>query len=124
LVIQSLFADGYMKYRLASALPGFVQRLFEGSDLDYLAEKPAAVFAVHPGGPRIIELAEKLLALDPGQVAWSRHVLREHGNMSSATLPHIWQQILMDQHVAAGTLIVSFGAGPGLTLSGALFRKR
>ena len=109
---------------LASALPGFVKRLFEGADLDLAAEKPKAVFAIHPSGPRIIDLAESLLKLEPHQAAWSRHVLREHGNMSSATLPHIWQQILMDQHVAAGTLIVSLGAGPGLTLSGALLRKR
>jgi len=173
LVIQSLFADGYIKYQLArtpspktasleilalhdeiipdsthamnwtpgplnftmmlskevptllaGAMAGFVHRLFEGADLDFTAEKPKAVFAIHPGGPRIIELAEKLLNLEPDQVAWSRRVLREHGNMSSATLPHIWRDILQDDRLPDGTLIVSLGAGPGLTLSGALFLKR
>jgi len=171
LVIQSLFADGFMKYRVtgadksqgleilairdemvpdseqamrwvtgpltftmelskevptlfASALPGFVHRLFVEADLELSAEKTKAVFAVHPGGPRIIELAQHILGLDPAQVAWSRHVLHEHGNMSSATLPHIWQGILQDKLVPDGTLIASLGAGPGLTLSGILFRKR
>jgi len=173
LVIQSLFADGYMKYRLtrspapqeasfeilalrdeiipdsaqamdwtpgplmfamklakevptllASALPGFVHRLCERAGLDFSAQKPTAIFAIHPGGPRIIELAEKVLNLQPPQADWSRHVLREQGNMSSATLPHIWREILHDDHLPKGTLIVSLGAGPGLTLSGALFRKQ
>jgi predicted naringenin-chalcone synthase len=109
---------------LGTALPGFLHRLFEEAELDYSQEKPKAIFAIHPGGPRIIALTEKLLALEPGQITWSRHVLRERGNMSSATLPHIWHEILKDDRILAGALIVSVGAGPGLTLSGALFRKR
>ena len=173
LVIQSLFADGYMKYQLdksaapraacleilalrdeivphstqamewttgplfftmtlskdvpilfASALTGFVQRLFKETGLDYTDEKQSAVFAIHPGGPRIIDLSQRILNLDPAQVAWSRRVLRKQGNMSSATLPYIWHDMLQDAAVPTGTLIISLGAGPGLTLSGALFRKQ
>jgi predicted naringenin-chalcone synthase len=173
LIIQSLFADGFIKYRLAgaeaagkgprleilatreeiipdsaeamrwatgpltftmtlskevpillaSALPRFVALLCEEAGLDWKTEKPSMVFAIHPGGPRIIELSQRVLGLEPFQVTWSRHVLREHGNMSSATLPHIWRQILRDGRIPNGTLIISLGAGPGLTLSGALFRK-
>lgn len=174
LIIQSLFADGYIKYQvagakaarpeipsleilaardeilpdslgamhwttgpmtfamalsrevptlLASALPRFAASLFEEAGLKWKVEKPSAMCAIHPGGPRIIELSEKILGLDPGQVRWSRHILSQHGNMSSATLPHIWQQILLDESIPTGTLIVSVGAGPGLTLSGMLFRK-
>lgn len=174
LIIQSLFADGFIKYHvmdaetarqetasleilsvrdeiisdsvdamrwatgpmtfsmtlsrevptlLASALPRFAASLFEEAGLNWKEEKPSAVFAIHPGGPRIIELSERILNLDPGQVRWSRHILREHGNMSSATLPHIWQEILQDNSIPNGTLIASLGAGPGLTLSGMLFRK-
>lgn len=173
LVIQSLFADGHIQYRvggapardgssleilalhdeilpdsaqamdwspgpsvfvmalskevptlLAGALPGFARRLFEKAQLDFNKEKEKAAFAIHPGGPRIIELAEKLLQLAPEQAAASHQVLRERGNMSSATLPTIWQAMLRDDRLADGTVIVSLGAGPGLTLSGALFRIR
>ena len=111
---------------LASALPGFVQRLLEKAGLAVEEEKNRTpFFAVHPGGPRIIELSQKIPEnLRARQVSWSRHILHEHGNMSSATLPHIWQCILQDETIPVGTLIVSLGAGPGLTLSGALFRKR
>jgi len=108
---------------LASALPRFAASLLEEAGLDWKTEKPSAIFAIHPGGPRIIELSQRILNLTPAQVRWSRHVLREHGNMSSATLPHIWQQILQDRSLPSGTLVISLGAGPGLTLSGMLFRK-
>jgi predicted naringenin-chalcone synthase len=109
---------------LASALPRFVRLLFEEAGLDGTAGKKDAVFAVHPGGPRIIELSQKILSLEPEQVRHSRRVLQNHGNMSSATLPHIWQGILNDPSVPDDTIIVSLGAGPGLTLSGMVLRKR
>lgn len=108
----------------AGALLKFAHRLFEKAGLDFSEEKEQAIFAIHPGGPRIIELSEQILDLRPAQSAWSRHVLRNYGNMSSATLPHIWHRILKDGLIPDKTLIVSLGAGPGLTLSGAIFRKR
>jgi alkylresorcinol/alkylpyrone synthase len=109
---------------LASGLPRFVSALFNAAGMDWAAEKSTAVFAVHPGGPRIIELSQRILGLAPSQVRLSREVLRENGNMSSATLPHIWQKILLDPAIPDGTLVCSLGAGPGLTLSGMVFRKR
>ena len=170
LIIQSLFADGFIRYSLsgspsqgalevlaardeiipdsteamawvtgplnftmdlskevpvllASSLPRFVTRLCEEAGVDWAAEKDAAVFAIHPGGPRIIELCQKILGIDPAQARWSRQVLRQHGNMSSATLPHVWQKMLQDAAVPDGTLVISLGAGPGLTLSGMILRK-
>ena len=68
------------------------------------------------------ELAEHL-ALAPAQVAASNAILRTRGNMSSATLPHVWQALLADPEVPAGAWIVSLAFGPGLTIAGALLRK-
>ena len=51
-------------------------------------------------------------------------MLHDYGNMSSATLPHVWQRILEDSRIAAGTPVVSLAFGPGLTMCGALFVKR
>ncbi len=108
----------------AAALPRLVSSLFLEAGLDFAGEKETMVLAIHPGGSRIIELSERILGFRPEQAAWSRAALREHGNMSSTTLPHIWQRILQDPALPDGTLVASLGAGPGLTLSGALFRKR
>ena len=40
--------------------------------------------------------------------------------MSSATLPHVWQEIL-NKNYSIGTKIISYAFGPGLTLFGAVF---
>ena len=82
-----------------------------------------ALFAVHPGGPKILAHVQKLLCLSDEQIRFSFQVLKEYGNMSSATLPHIWQKILEDPSVSSGTPIVSLAFGPGLTIAGALMEK-
>ena len=64
------------------------------------------------------------LLLGPAQVQASNTILRNYGNMSSATLPHVWQAMLEDPAVAPGRLIVALAFGPGLTIAGAILRKR
>jgi predicted naringenin-chalcone synthase len=64
----------------------------------------------------------EVLELSPAQVRTSLDVLHDHGNMSSATLPHVW--MVLDQTLAPGTLVASLAFGPGLTVCGALFEKR
>lgn len=109
--------------RIASALRGFVTELLgrAGRDVRHLKD---SVVAVHPGGPKIIDRVREVLELRESQVAASRAVLLDHGNMSSATLPHIWARILDDPQVPPGTLIPALAFGPGLTVCGGLLEKR
>jgi predicted naringenin-chalcone synthase len=109
--------------RIAGAVRGFVIELYRRAGLD-LGAIPDSVFAVHPGGPKIIDRVRDVLELSEPQVATSRAVLFDHGNMSSATLPHIWQRMLDDRAVPRGTPIPSLAFGPGLTMCGALLEKR
>ena len=81
------------------------------------------LLAVHPGGPRVIESTAEALDVDEGRVRHSQGVLRDRGNMSSTTLPHIWDRILQDDDVPAGALVGSVAFGPGLTVTGNLLRK-
>jgi predicted naringenin-chalcone synthase len=108
--------------RIAGALRGFITELLAKAGRD-VSDLKASVFAVHPGGPRIIDRVAELLELGDHQVAASRGVLFDHGNMSSATLPHIWMRLLDDPRIAAGTLIPSLAFGPGLTICGGLLEK-
>lgn len=110
--------------RIASALPGFLERLFHRAGLRYADVISETVFAIHPGGPRIIDSIQSLLKLRSDQVATSRTVLFERGNMSSATLPHIWARMLEPSEVPEGVLVASLAFGPGLTLAGGLFRRQ
>ena len=91
-------------------------------DLGQTVSFKDAIFAIHPGGPKILELAKQALDLEERQVRFSREVLFERGNMSSATLPHVWNKILSSD-VKSGTNIFSFAFGPGLTVAAAWMRK-
>jgi predicted naringenin-chalcone synthase len=108
--------------KIGAALSAFLERLFAQADLDYKAEKNLAIFAIHPGGPKIIDQVSDALGLRPDQSAASRSVLHEYGNMSSATLPHVWDEILKSRESQPGQLVASVAFGPGLTISGGLFQ--
>ncbi len=109
--------------RVVGALRGFVAELFALAGRDPAALR-GAVAAVHPGGPKIVDGVCAALELDEAQVRASREVLRTCGNMSSATLPHIWMHVLDDPAVAPGSLVLGLAFGPGLTLAGCLLEKR
>lgn len=82
-----------------------------------------ARWAIHPGGPRIVDVVAERLELDEDAVATSRQVLAEHGNCSSATVLLILDRIL-DDGLSPGDAVVVMAFGPGLTLYAALLRAR
>ncbi|HEY8246648.1 MAG TPA: 3-oxoacyl-[acyl-carrier-protein] synthase III C-terminal domain-containing protein [Hyphomicrobium sp.] len=67
-------------------------------------------FLFHPGGRKVLETAEEVLGIDRSQLSHSWDVLRDYGNMSSATALFVLQNAL-----AAGAtgrhLLASFGPG-------------
>lgn len=77
-----------------------------------------ASWAIHPGGPRIVAAVQSSLGLGDDDVAVSREVLRDCGNMSSATLLFILQ-ILRSRDAPLPCVAMSFG--PGLVSEAALF---
>lgn len=80
-------------------------------------------YAIHPGGKRILRVVEKVLDIDPVQNLHAHEVLRQHGNMSSATILFVLQRYLNNpQPEQAGKLLLGMAFGPGLTLETALFR--
>ncbi|MDB1086597.1 type III polyketide synthase [Streptomyces sp. ACA25] len=85
-------------------------------------------WAVHPGGPRILDTVEEQLALPPEALAASRAVLAEHGNCSSPTVLLVLREVVRrpgpGEAPAPGTPVVAMAFGPGLTLYAALFRVR
>jgi predicted naringenin-chalcone synthase len=172
LVVQTLFADGHMKYsakhpalvnhgfellalreeivpdsqsdmtwmpadggmrmtlsrdvpiKIASVLRPFLLAMINESGLSLSEVLKTATFAVHPGGPKIIESVQEILELSEAQVQASKAILSERGNMSSATLPHIWDRLLNMHHAAPahGHHVISLAFGPGLTVFGSIFR--
>jgi predicted naringenin-chalcone synthase len=109
--------------RIARASRDFVAALFDDAGLRFAPDAPNAVFAIHPGGPKVIDVMQQALELSDAQVAASRAVLLRYGNMSSSTLPHIWMNLLQAADVPVTTPVVSLAFGPGLTISAALMVK-
>ncbi|OYZ24224.1 MAG: hypothetical protein B7Y39_02020 [Bdellovibrio sp. 28-41-41] len=105
--------------KIKGELMSFSTDLFSKAELTN-EQAMKSVFAIHPGGPKIIDAVQETLGLSANQIAESRRVLLQRGNMSSATLPHVWQEILLANY-PLGTKMVSYAFGPGLTLFGAVF---
>jgi predicted naringenin-chalcone synthase len=80
-----------------------------------------AGWAVHPGGPRILDVVEDRLGLDPVLLQASRGVLRDFGNCSSATVLLVLDRVLQGD-TDPGDHVVAMAFGPGLTLYAALLR--
>ncbi len=72
-------------------------------------------WAIHPGGPRIMDVVEKQLDLPAEALVPSRAGLAEHGNCSSPTVLLILERMLRDR-TAGNAPIVVMAFGPGLTL--------
>jgi alkylresorcinol/alkylpyrone synthase len=89
-----------------------------------LAVADVAGWAVHPGGPRILDVVAERLGLDDDALAESRHVLAEHGNCSSATVLLVLEQLRRRPQLPAHSYVVALAFGPGLTLYAALLRVR
>jgi predicted naringenin-chalcone synthase len=108
---------------IARALNDYLEHLCKKAGLDPKKIIPAAHFAIHPGGPKILQHIQDLLSLKDTQIEKSSSILKSYGNMSSATLPHIWKAVLEDATIPSGTWIVSLAFGPGLSICGALLQK-
>jgi predicted naringenin-chalcone synthase len=75
-------------------------------------------WAIHPGGPKILEAVAASMALPDEVLAHSRAILSHHGNMSSATVLFILNRMT---ELAIRRPIVAIGLGPGLMAEGMLF---
>jgi alkylresorcinol/alkylpyrone synthase len=77
-------------------------------DIDY--------FLLHPGGRKIIEAYEETLELAPHALDTSREIMRDCGNLSSATVLFILEAFLRDRMSTAPRagqrgLLMAFGPG-------------
>ncbi|UCR89375.1 type III polyketide synthase [Mycetocola spongiae] len=80
-------------------------------------------WAVHPGGRSILDRVQNRLGLSEEQMIPSRTVLRDYGNMSSATILFVLREILHDSDVAAGERVCAMAFGPGLTVETGLLTR-
>jgi predicted naringenin-chalcone synthase len=101
---------------LSRSLPDVVGRHI-GSFAQRLRPRAAAAsrtgWAAHPGGRAILDAVQAGLGLEGEALSASRRTLADHGNMSSATLLFVLDQVV-PRHPAG----VALALGPGLSLEG------
>jgi len=108
---------------LSRRIPELIARNLRGWIVSWLDRQGLTLeqigsWAVHPGGPKILDAVELALSLAESALAQSREVLAECGNMSSPTVLFI-----IDRMRCAGAPgpCVALGFGPGMVVEAALF---
>jgi predicted naringenin-chalcone synthase len=104
-------------------IKSFLTTLCEKCGVDLDEQKSKMYFAIHPGGPKIIDYVVSEIGISNEQARWSYEVLLNHGNMSSATIPYILGEIIDDSTIKSGTKVVAMAFGPGLTATALLLEK-
>ena len=98
--------SGLVPLTLARALPEHAEAILDGA-----APEGIDLWAVHPGGRSVLDAVAHGLALPQGALAESRAVLREHGNMSSATVMFVLQRMLEGARPGQRGCALAFGPG-------------
>ncbi len=118
--------DQGFSMHLSGKVPGRIRRWLMDNGASLAPEdRPIRHWAVHAGGRSILDAVQHGLALDPDALRHSRSVLRDFGNMSSATLMFVLDRILRarEEHPASNIpdgMAMAFG--PGLTVESFAFR--
>ena len=79
-----------------------------------LSIKDISNWAIHPGGKNILEAVESSLLLNSTDLAASYEVLRNYGNMSSATILFVLKQMMQNPATKGNIFTIAFG--PGITI--------
>lgn len=112
--------SSYIPQIIQTGIAIFIQSLltqhtFTLADIDF--------YAIHPGGLKILQACEKSLQIHKTENKYAYQILRNYGNMSSATilfiLKAIWDDITDADHQKT---ILGCAFGPGLTLEAMLLK--
>lgn len=129
-IVLGVNANG-ITCELAESLPqyivdGVAPVIDEVLDRNGLGREAIAHWAIHPGGPKIIESASAALGLsdEASRISWD--VLAEHGNMLSVSLLFVLERLLAQVSEGAAadgapSTGMAFSFAPGVTVEGFLF---
>lgn len=97
-------------------IPAIVRRHYRPALDEFLAGHGLGLadidgFAMHPGGARVVAALEEVMDLAAGNLAESRAVLRDYGNMSAPTALFVLERLLAKPNPAGRLLISSLGPG-------------
>jgi predicted naringenin-chalcone synthase len=102
-----MYLSGQVPARITKALREDAGELLRGEGTQAID-----LWAVHGGGRTVLDAVETGLSLAPEALAVSRKILREHGNMSSATIMFVLAEMMRTK--TGGTRGMAMAFGPGM----------
>ncbi len=116
--------DHGFEMHLSARVPGLIASHLRPWIDDWLSEHGCSVdrmgsWAIHPGGPRILQAVQESLGLSHSDIESSMTILRNFGNMSSPTVLIVLKHLL-ENGGEMPCLMLAFG--PGLVAEAALLR--
>jgi len=79
-------------------------------------------WVMHTGGPKVLEAAEESLGMKKGEIQASWDCLRRVGNLSSASVLCVLEDVMLNRRPEPGTLGVMAALGPGFCSEVVLLR--
>jgi alkylresorcinol/alkylpyrone synthase len=112
---------------LSREVPEVVEQHLAADVDTFLAEQGLArsdiqTFILHTGGPSVLEAAERALNLPPDALEVSWACLRRMGNLSSASVLIVLEEVMLHRRPAPGTLSILAAMGPGFCSEFVLLR--
>ncbi|HEU5103171.1 MAG TPA: 3-oxoacyl-[acyl-carrier-protein] synthase III C-terminal domain-containing protein [Roseiflexaceae bacterium] len=119
--------DTGMQVVFSSRIPYIVQTLMRENVAEFLAPYGLGLddiehWILHPGGAKVIDAYQAALAIDPERLEHTRTVLRQYGNMSSATVFFVLDAFLKAGRPGPDEYGVLAVLGPGFSCELALIR--
>ena len=128
-IVLGVNADG-ITCELAEQLPQYIRHGVDAVVVDALGREGLGkadvdLWAIHPGGPKILDESCRSLGLDPSVVAPSWQILAEYGNMLSVSLIFVLEKMILEKTGGAAAkpieLGIAFSFAPGVTVEGMIF---
>ena len=104
--------SGYIPELLEEDFSPLVTRALDKAGI---SKETISRWCIHPGGKRILDSIDKSLELINGELDDCYSVLRDYGNMSSATILFVLKKI-MERNLSTKEKIFGAAFGPGLTM--------
>ena len=125
--IRYVYRKGQLHNQLSVTLPAksarvvgrLVEQFLDDCDLD---SRQVSYWALHPGGEKVIGRLGDLIGLSGEQLEPTRRVLREYGNLSSASVWFVLREILRNG-MQPGDLCMMVAFGAGLSAHVLLLRR-
>lgn len=112
--------SSYIPKAIESGIADFAKRMLRDNHLTLL---DVDLYAIHPGGNKILKACETALAISEADNRYAYDVLKNYGNMSSATVLFVLKAIFDDiKEENISQKIFSCAFGPGLTMEAMLLR--